>query len=86
MDDQPASGLWATALAAALVGVCCIGPILLTSLGLSVAAIAGFATSAWPYLLGVGAVLAGAGLYFARQRRSRQGDDRASTTLTGKAL
>lgn len=70
MNDDRSGGWTAVAVVAALAAsACCILPLALGGLGLSVVALAGFFESARPYVLVVTALLIGAGFYYSYFRR-----------------
>ncbi len=68
-DEQPGelrpSLALGAAVAAGLVGACCVLPVVLSSLGLSAMALSAFFEPVGSYLLGAGVVLLGAGGYYA---------------------
>ena len=72
MDPQGRGGLWASSgavVAAVLASACCLLPLVLGGLGLSLVSIAAMFESARPYFLGLTALFLGAGFYFAYFRR-----------------
>ena len=83
MDRQGRRGLWASrgaVVAAVLASACCLLPLVLGGLGLSMLSIAAMFESARPYFLGITALLLGAGFYFAYFRRPEAAAGSASTT------
>ncbi len=83
MDPQGRRGLWASrgaVVAAVFASACCLLPLVLGGLGLSMLSIAAMFESARPYFLGTTALLLGAGFYFAYFRRPEAAAGSASTT------
>ncbi len=83
MDSQGRRGLWASSgavVAAVLASACCLLPLVLGGLGLSMLSIAAMFESARPYFLGITAFLLGAGFYFAYFRKPAAATGSASTT------
>ncbi len=72
MKGDGSRGLWSTGsavVAAVLASACCILPLVLGGLGISIVAVAGFFESVRPYLLAVTVVLLGAAFYFSYSRK-----------------